>query len=142
MQLTTKHTEEHNDSKRETISFYGFPLSTLLCKVELKLFSKKITRGHRELLEIKSLFKVKNTSVNSVVIFKRIFWVNKAGLHVFPRTIHNSFVWFTDKQAHFKKMQRREVPLGLKTSDIIWRQVCYGWYSIEMEGEQSDRSFL
>ena len=45
-----------------------------LCKVELNNF-QNMTRGHRELLEIKSLFKIRNTSVNSVVLFKCIFWV-------------------------------------------------------------------
>ena len=72
MQLTTEHTEEHIDSKRETISFYGFRWALFYVRLNLIIF-KKITRGHRELLESKSLFKVKNTSVSSVVLFKFIF---------------------------------------------------------------------
>jgi len=70
MQLTTELTEKHNDGKRETISFYNF----LCALVRLNLIiHKKITREHRELLEIKSLFTVKNSSVNSVVFFTCIF---------------------------------------------------------------------
>ena len=64
----------HREYKRETISFYDFLCALFYVRLNLIIF-KKITREHRELLEIKSLFKVKNTSVNSVVLFKCIFWV-------------------------------------------------------------------
>jgi len=82
IQLTTEHTEKHIDSKRETISFYDFPrleaptFGCALFHVRLNLIISKKIREHRELLEIKSLFKISNTSVNSVVLFKCIFWVN------------------------------------------------------------------
>jgi len=57
MQLTTENTEKHIDNKRETISFYDFLCALFYAKLNLIVF-KNITRGHRELLEIKSLFKV------------------------------------------------------------------------------------
>jgi len=73
MQLATENTEKHIDSKTGTISFYDF--CALFYKIELNYFNK-IIREHRGLLEIRSLLKVKNTSVNSVVLFKCIFWIN------------------------------------------------------------------
>ena len=71
MQLTTEHTEKHTDSKREAISFYDFLCALFYVKLNL-IISKKIKREHRELLEIKSLFKINNTSVNSVVTIRYI----------------------------------------------------------------------
>jgi membrane-anchored glycerophosphoryl diester phosphodiesterase (GDPDase) len=76
MQLTTEHAEKHIDSKRKTIIFYDFLCALFYMRFNL-IISKKITREQGELLEIKSLFKAQNTSMNSVVLFKCIFWVNK-----------------------------------------------------------------
>jgi len=66
MQLTTEHTEQHIDSKRETISFYDFLCALFYVRLNL-IISKNITREHRALLEIKILCNVENASVNSVV---------------------------------------------------------------------------
>jgi len=66
MQLTTEHTEKHVDSKKETIRFCAFLCALFHVRLNLSI-SKKITREHGELFEIKSLFKVHNASVNSVV---------------------------------------------------------------------------
>ncbi len=73
MQLTTEHTEKHIDSKRETISFYNFLCELFYVRLNL-IISKKITREHREVFEIKNLLKLK-IPVNSVVLFKCIFLV-------------------------------------------------------------------
>ena len=56
-----------------------FWLCTLLCKIELNI-PKKITREHIELPDIKSLFKVNNTSVNSVVFLDVFFGVRETAL--------------------------------------------------------------
>jgi hypothetical protein len=66
MQFTTEHTEKHIDSKREAISFYDFLCRLFDVRLDL-IISKNIPREHRDILVIKSLFKVANTSVNSVV---------------------------------------------------------------------------
>ena len=68
MQLTTENTEKYIDNKRETISFYDFLCALFYARLNVIVFLN-VTREHRELLEIKSLFKIKDTSVLSVVNF-------------------------------------------------------------------------
>ena len=73
MQLTTEHTEKHVDSKREAISFYDFLCVLFYVRLTIINF-KNITRGDTEnYFKFKVFFKVKNSSVNSVVLFKCFF---------------------------------------------------------------------
>ena len=73
------------------ISAY-FWLCALLFKIEFNYF-QKITREHRELFEIKSLFKVKNTSMNSLRSAKSSIRICDAIYGCLP-TVGYCWLWF------------------------------------------------